>query len=181
MVVNKFFCSIYQVLSLNLVGKMRIFTDASTRKISGIAFACIDNDDQIVLQGKKVINQSDNNQAELEAIAFALENMARTNERHILYTDSLHALGYIYRKPDKRDTDTTKKIRIHLNRLGCQIRWIKGHGTDNTIETKMNKYVDKVAKKAREHREKLIILEKKRRSKLNRKYQSKNRNDHERD
>ena len=135
-----------------------------------------------VLEGKKVIHQSDNNQAELEAICFALENMARTNERHILYTDSLHALGYIYRKPDKRDTDTTRKIRMHLNRLGCQVRWIKGHGSDNTVETKMNKYVDKVAKKAREHREMLIILEKKRRSKLNRKQQPRNRrNDLERD
>lgn len=148
---------------------MRIFTDASTRKFSGIAFVCIDDQDQIVLQGKKVIQNSDNNQAELEAIAFALENMARTHERHILYTDSLHALGYIYRKPDKKDTDTTRKIRIHLNRLGCQVRWIKGHGKDNSVETKMNKLVDKLAKKAREHKEMLIILEKKRRSKLNRK------------
>lgn len=160
---------------------MRIFTDASTRKISGIAFVCIDDNNQIVLQGKKAINQSDNNQAELEAICFALENMARANGRHVLYTDSLHALGYVYRKPGKKDTDTTKKIRMHLNRLGCQIRWIKGHGTDNSIETKMNKYVDKVAKKAREHREMLIILEKKRRSKLHRKYQPRSKKDFERD
>ena len=58
---------------------------------------------------------------------------------------------------------------MHLNRLGCQVRWIKGHGTDNSIETKMNKHVDRIAKKAREHREILIDLEKKRRSKLHRK------------
>ena len=160
---------------------MRIFTDASTRKLSGIAFVCIDDNDQIILEGKKVIEQSDNNQAELEAIGFALENMARTSGRHILYTDSLHALGYIYRKPDKRDTDTTRKIRIHLNRLECQVRWIKGHGNDNSIETKMNKFADKLAKKAREHKEMLIILEKKRRSKLHRRSsQPRNRRGNER-
>ena len=160
---------------------MRIFTDASTRKLSGIAFVCLDNNNQIILQGKKAIPESDNNKAELEAIAFALENLARTPERHILYTDSLHAIGYIYRKPDKHDTDTTKRIRIHLNRLGCQIRWIKGHGTDNSVETKMNKIVDKLAKRAREQKESAIILEKKRRSKLHRKIKARNPHELERD
>ena len=34
---------------------MRIFTDASTRKLSGIAFVCIDDNNQIILEGKKAI------------------------------------------------------------------------------------------------------------------------------
>ena len=160
---------------------MRIFTDASSRKISGVAFVCIDDENEIIIQGRKIIWCSDNNQAELEAILFALENITKTPENHILYTDSLHALGYIYKKPDKKDTNTTKKIRIRLNKLNCSVVWIKGHGTDKSIETKMNKFVDKLAKKTREYEETLIRLEKKKRSKIYRKKKIKIKNDFERE
>jgi len=63
---------------------MRIYTDASTRgRISGIAFVATDAKDRELYKKGVVIEQRDNNTAELCAVLFALEDIKYLKFKHV--------------------------------------------------------------------------------------------------
>lgn len=149
---------------------LRIYTDASTRcsqGISGIAFIVTDAKNKIVYKSAAVVEEKDNNTAELRAILYALAKVKDTDEHITLLTDSSYAINAIrngYFRPT--EAKILEYIHGHLNRLNCNIMWIKGHCHDGTILSYYNKLADKESKKVRKAYEIEQIKLKKKKAKL---------------
>ena len=142
---------------------MKIYTDASTRKNnSGIAFVVTDARNREIFRDAAVVEESDNNTAELRAILFALVSVKDTKEHITLLTDSSYAIHAIrngsYRPNEKIILDN---ISERLETLNCHVMWIKGHCQDGTVLSYYNKQADKSAKEIRKRYENMLLQQKK--------------------
>lgn len=143
---------------------MRVYTDASTRKISGLGYIATDSKHNVIQKKGVVIDQADNNTAELQAIIYAIDDtqdLLQKNEKVIIFTDSTYAIGAIrcniYRSEEE---PLVRKIQNLMDYGDYKLMWIKGHCQDGTVLSYYNKRVDKIAKGARVEYEKEIIKEK---------------------
>ena len=63
---------------------MRVYTDASTRKISGLGYIATNSKNKEIYRNGIMIDQPDNNTAELLAILYAIDdtqNLLQKNEK----------------------------------------------------------------------------------------------------
>lgn len=143
---------------------MRIYTDASTRgKISGIAFVVTDARDRELYKSGVVIEQADNNTAELSAVLIALENIQHAETKHVtIFTDSQYVINAMrtgsYRSHEKA---IVQKIKHLMGKINSSLMWIKGHYRNGTAPSYFNKRADKMAKVVRKQYEKKVRAEKK--------------------
>lgn len=143
---------------------MRIYTDASQRgRISGIAFIVTDAKDREIYKKGMVINEPDNNTAELCAILFALADIRYLNVKHVtIFTDSWYAISAIRTGSSKlKDKPIIKQIKSHMADINSSLMWIKGHYRDGTVLSYYNKRADKLSKVVRRKYEKQLKLRKK--------------------
>lgn len=144
---------------------MRVYTDASSRGIrSGIAYIATDKHHNVIQKSGVVIDQGDNNTAELQAIIYAIDDtqpLLQKNEAVMIFTDSTYAISAI-RNNTYRDHEEAlvKKIQNLMEYAQYKLFWIKGHCQDGTILSYYNKKVDKLAKGVRVEQEKEIIKQK---------------------
>lgn len=142
---------------------MRIYTDASTRKnISGIAFVVTNAKDEVLCRKGVIVEESDNNSAELRAILFALAYTKSTKEHTTIFTDSTYAINAIrngYYRPNEKKI--VEEIHKNMKERKCHLMWIKGHCQDGTILSYYNKQADKCAKEVRKAYENELLLQKK--------------------
>ena len=144
---------------------MRVYTDASSRgNKSGIAYIATNRHHEVIQRSGVVIDQGDNNTAELQAIIYAIDDtqpLLQKNESVIIFTDSTYAINVIrnngYREQEE---PLVKKIQNMMGYANYKIFWIKGHCQDGTVLSYYNKKVDKLAKGARVEYEKEIIKQK---------------------
>ena len=143
---------------------MRIYTDASTRGgVSGIAFVVTDARDNELHKEGVVIEQCDNNTAELSAVLFALERTKNIRAKHItIFTDSIYVINAvrngIYRKNER---NIVSKIRKNMSTINSCLMWIKGHYSDGSVLSYYNKRADKMSKVVRRQYEKQLRQERK--------------------
>ena len=138
---------------------MRIYTDASTRsKISGLGYIATTSKHVEIKKDGIIIDQPDNNTAELLAILYAIDDtqdLLQENEKVILFTDSTYAIQAIrgghYRENEEA---IVKKIRYMLDYSEYKIFHVKGHCQDGTVLSYFNKHADKMSKIARVQYEK---------------------------
>ena len=142
---------------------MRIYTDASTRgKLSGIAFVVTDARDRELYKKGIVIEQKDNNTAELCAVLFALEDIKYVDVKHVtIFTDSWYVINAV-RNGVRRENEKhiVKQIRQHMAEINSSLMWIKGHYRNGTFLSYYNKRADKMAKVVRRQYEKQLKKEK---------------------
>lgn len=142
---------------------MRIYTDASTRgRLSGIAFVVTDARDREIYKKGMVINQRDNNTAELCAVLFALEDVRFLEVKHVtIFTDSWYVINAlrngVRRETEKGIVDT---IRQYMKEINSSLMWIKGHYRDGTVLSFYNKRADKMSKVVRRQYERQLQKEK---------------------
>lgn len=142
---------------------MRIYTDASQRKnISGIAFIVTDARDREIYKKGMVIDESDNNTAELCAILYALDDVRYLGVKHLtILTDSWYAISAIRTGSTKiKERLIINQIREHMSKINGNIMWIKGHYRDGTILSYYNKRADKLSKVVRRQYEKQLRAQK---------------------
>ena len=147
---------------------MRIYTDASTRgKVSGIAFVLTDARDNELYKKGVVIDEKDNNTAELCAILFALDDIKYTDTPHVtIFTDSWYAISAIRNDAIRpKDKKIVKDIRQRMSEINSSLMWIKGHYRDGTALSYFNKRADKMSKVVRRQYEKQVRKEEKARKK----------------
>ena len=132
---------------------MRVYTDASTRKISGLGYIATDSKNREVSRGGIIINQCDNNTAELLAILYAIDDtqdLLQENEKITVMTDSTYAINAIrnniYRK---EEGPIVKKIQNMMEYSEYNLFWIKGHCQDGTVLSYFNKLADRISKNTR--------------------------------
>ena len=148
---------------------MRVYTDASSRsKISGLGYIATDKHHNKIQEGSTVIEQNDNNTAELQAIIYAIDEtqpLLQKNESVILFTDSTYAIGAIRNNIYRSEEEPlVKKIQNLMEYAEYKIFWIKGHCQDGTVLSHYNKKVDKLAKRVRVEYEKERIKEKRKKN-----------------
>lgn len=129
---------------------MRIYTDASTYRekgISGLGFIVTDAKNNQIYQASSVVQEKDNNTAELRAILYALSSVKDTKEHITLLTDSTYAINAI-RNNKYRESEIKLIYYIHqrLSSLNCTLFWLKGHANDGTVLSYYNGKVDTLAK-----------------------------------
>ena len=144
---------------------MRVYTDASTRgKMSGLGYIATDKHHNRLQQGSAIINQCDNNTAELLAIIYAIDdtqNLLQKNEKLLLFTDSTYAIRAIRDNVFRPEEEPIiRKIQNLIEYSDYRLFWIKGHCQDGTVLSYYNKKVDKLAKGVRVEYEKDIIKQK---------------------
>lgn len=143
---------------------MRVYTDASTRKVSGLGYIATDRQHNPIQRGGTVIEQSDNNTAELQAIIYAIDEtqpLIQKNEKVTIFTDSTYAIGAIKNNIYRQEEEPlVKKIQNLMEYADYKIFWIKGHCQDGTVLSYYNKRVDKISKRVRVEYEKEVIKEK---------------------
>lgn len=143
---------------------MRVYTDASTRKVSGLGYIATDRKHNPIQIGGTVIEQSDNNTAELQAIIYAIDEtqfLIQKNEKVTIFTDSTYAIGAIKNNIYRQEEEPlVKKIQNLMEYADYKIFWIKGHCQDGTVLSYYNKKVDKISKRVRVEYEKEIIKKK---------------------
>ena len=142
---------------------MRIYTDASTRgQLSGIAFVATDNKDREIYKKGVVIEQQDNNTAELCAVLFALEDIQYLDIKHVtILTDSWYVINAVKNGiKRKNEKEIVKKIRQHMSNINSSLMWIKGHYRNGTVLSYYNKRVDKLSKIVRRQYEKQLDIRK---------------------
>lgn len=143
---------------------MRVYTDASTKKVSGLGYIATDRQHNQIQKGGVVIEQQDNNTAELQAIIYAIDEtqpLIQKNEKVIIFTDSTYAIGAIKNNIYRQEEEPlVKKIQNLMEYADYKIFWIKGHCQDGTVLSYYNKRVDKISKRVRVEYEKEIIKEK---------------------
>ena len=143
---------------------MRIYTDASTRGgISGIAFVVTDAKDRELYKRGVVIDQRDNNTAELCAVLFALEDVQYVEMKHLtIFTDSWYVINAV-RNGVRRENEKNivRKIRYYMAHINSSLMWIKGHYRSGNVLSFYNKRVDKMSKVVRRQYEKQLQKEKK--------------------
>lgn len=143
---------------------MRVYTDASTRKVSGLGYIATNSKHEIIQKKGIVIDQVDNNTAELQAIIYAIDDtqpLLQKNEKITIFTDSTYAIGAIRNNIYRPEEEPlVKKIQNLMEYSDYKLMWIKGHCQDGTVLSYYNKRVDKIAKGARVEYEKEIVKEK---------------------
>ena len=137
---------------------MRVYTDASTRKISGLGYIATNSKNKEIYRNGIMIDQPDNNTAELLAILYAIDDTQKKkkkNEKVTIMTDSTYAVNAIrnniYRKEEE---PIVKKIQSMMEYSEYNLFWIKGHCQDGTILSYFNKLADKTSKYVRKQYEK---------------------------
>ena len=137
---------------------MRVYTDASTRKISGLGYVATNSKNKEIYRNGIMIDQPDNNTAELLAILYAIDDtqdLLQKNEKVTIMTDSTYAVNAIrnniYRKEEE---PIVKKIQSMMEYSEYNLFWIKGHCQDGTILSYFNKLADKTSKYVRKQYEK---------------------------
>lgn len=138
---------------------MRIYTDASTRSnISGIAFVATTNKNEKLYKKGMVIEEADNNTAELSAILFGIRDIKkylRKNEHLTILTDSSYTIQAINGGHTRiHEEKIIKAIQNEMNEIKAQLMWVKGHCQDGTILSYFNKQADKMSKTVRKEYEK---------------------------
>ena len=137
---------------------MRVYTDASTRKILGLGYIATNSKNKEIYRNGIMIDQPDNNTAELLAILYAIDDtqdLLQKNEKVTIMTDSTYAVNAIrnniYRKEEE---PIVKKIQSMMEYSEYNLFWIKGHCQDGTILSYFNKLADKTSKYVRKQYEK---------------------------
>ena len=137
---------------------MRDYTDASTRKNSGLGYIATKKKNKEIYRNGIMIDQPDNNTAELLAILYAIDDtqdLLQKNEKVTIMTDSTYAVNAIrnniYRKEEE---PIVKKIQSMMEYSEYNLFWIKGHCQDGTILSYFNKLADKTSKYVRKQYEK---------------------------
>ena len=137
---------------------MRVYTDASTRKISGLGYIATNSKNKEIYRNGIMIDQPDNNTAELLAILYAIDDtqdLLQKNAKVTIMTDSTYAVNAIrnniYRKEEE---PIVKKIQSMMEYSEYNLFWIKGHCQDGTILSYFNKLADKTSKYIRKQYEK---------------------------
>lgn len=147
---------------------MRIYTDASTRgRLSGIAFVVTDARDRELYKKGIVLNQRDNNTAELCAVLFALDDIKYIGVKHVtIFTDSYYVINAL-RNGVKRPHEKVivDKIRQYMSVINSDLMWVKGHYRDGTVLSYYNKRADKLSKVVRRQYEKQLQKERRNRKK----------------
>ena len=121
---------------------MRIYTDASSRgAVSGIAFVVTDARDRELYKKGIVIEEPDNNTAELCAILYALQEVQYVEVKHVtIFTDSWYAINAVRNNVKrKKDKHIVKEIRRHMDEINSSLMWIKGHYKSGTVLSYYNK------------------------------------------
>ncbi len=147
---------------------MRIYTDASTRgKYSGIALVLTDARDNEIYKKGTVIEERDNNTAELCAVLYALEDIQYTDPKHVtIFTDSWYVISAVRNGVSRaKDNEIIKGIRAHMSKINSSLIWVKGHYRDGTVLSYYNKRADKMSKVVRRQYEKQVRKEEKARKK----------------
>ena len=148
---------------------MRVYTDASTRgRLSGIAMVVTNERDKELYKKGVVIEQSDNNTAELSAVLFALEDIKNVRFKHVtIFTDSLYVIHAIKNGSHREnEKGMVRKIRQYMSVINSDLMWIKGHYRDGSWLSYFNKRADKMSKVVRRQYEKKMIVEKRRRMQM---------------
>lgn len=147
---------------------MRIYTDASTRgRLSGIAFVVTDARDCELYKKGVVLNQRDNNTAELYAVLFALDDIKYIDVKHVtIFTDSYYVINAL-RNGVKRSHEKVivDKIRQYMSVINSDLMLVKGHYRDGTVLSYYNKRADKLSKVVRRQYEKQLQKERRNRKK----------------
>ena len=137
---------------------MRVYTDASTRKISGLGYIATNSKNKEIYRNGIMIDQPDNNTAELLAILYAIDDtqdLLQKNEKVTIMTDSTYAVNAIrnniYRKEEE---PIVKKIQSMMEYSEYNLFWIKGNCQDGKILSYFNKLADKTTKYVRKQYEK---------------------------
>lgn len=138
---------------------MRIYTDASTRsKISGLGYIATTSKHTEIQKDGMVINQIDNNTAELQAIIYAIEEtqyLLQENEKTIIFTDSTYVINAIRNNHYRAEEEPlVKKIQNMMEYSDYQLFHVKGHCQDGTVLSHFNKKADKMSKFVRKEYEK---------------------------
>jgi len=137
---------------------MRIYTDASTRKVSGLGYIATNSKHTEIQKNGIVIDQQDNNTAELLAIVYAIDdtqNLLQDNEKVIIFTDSTYAINAIRNNIYRPEEEPiVKKIQNLMEYSDYTLFWVKGHCQDGTLLSHFNKRADKMSKLTRKQYEK---------------------------
>ena len=147
---------------------MRIYTDASTRgKYSGIALVLTDARDNELYKKGTVIEERDNNTAELCAVLYALEDIQYADPKHVtIFTDSWYVISAVRNGAARsKDNELVKGIRDYMSKINSSLMWVKGHYRDGTVLSYYNKRADKMSKVVRRQYEKQVRKEEKARKK----------------
>ncbi len=86
---------------------MRIYTDASSRgRISGLGMIITDSRDRELYKKGIVIEEPDNNTAELCAILYALREVQYLDIKHVtIFTDSWYAISAVRNNVKRKKTN----------------------------------------------------------------------------
>lgn len=136
---------------------MRIYTDASSRgRISGLGMIITDSRDRELYKKGIVIEEPDNNTAELCAILYALREVQYLDIKHVtIFTDSWYAISAVRNNVKrKKDKYLVKEIRGYMNKINSSLMWVKGHYRSGTVLSYYNKRADKLSKVVRRKYEK---------------------------
>lgn len=145
---------------------MRVYTDASTRGgISGLGYVATTARDKELYSHGIIIDQSDNNTAELLAIIYAIDDtqdLLQKNEKVTILTDSTYAIQAIrFNNYRKNEEAIVKKIQNLMEAYDYTLFHVKGHCQDGTVLSHFNKKADRISKNMRKEYESEKIRAKK--------------------
>lgn len=145
---------------------MRVYTDASTRGgISGLGYVATTARDKELYSHGIIIDQSDNNTAELLAIIYAIDDtqdLLQKNEKVTILTDSTYAIQAIrFNNYRKNEEAIVKKIQNLMEAYDYALFHVKGHCQDGTVLSHFNKKADRISKNMRKEYENEKIRAKK--------------------
>lgn len=156
---------------------MRVYTDASTRGgISGLGYVATTAQDKELYSHGIIIDQSDNNTAELLAIIYAIDDtqdLLQKNEKVTILTDSTYAIQAIrFNNYRKNEEAIVKKIQNLMEAYDYTLFHVKGHCQDGTVLSHFNKKADRISKNMRKEYENEKIRAKKERVQMIKKNRS---------
>lgn len=140
---------------------MRIYTDASTKKVSGIAYVATNERNKIIKFNSTVTPSTNNNLAELQAILYALLDTKKLEAKTItIFTDSTYAINKIrYGTYKEEEKLLISSIKQEMKERNCNLFWVKGHCQDGTVLSHFNKEADSLSKEARKDYEDKMELQ----------------------
>ena len=156
---------------------MRVYTDASTRGgISGLGYVATTARDKELYSHGIIIDQSDNNTAELLAIIYAIDDtqdLLQKNEKVTILTDSTYAIQAIrFNNYRKNEEAIVKKIQNLMEAYDYTLFHVKGHCQDGTVLSHFNKKADRISKNMRKEYENEKVRAKKERVQMIKKNRS---------
>lgn len=156
---------------------MRVYTDASTRGgISGLGYVATTARDKELYSHGIIIDQSDNNTAELLAIIYAIDDtqdLLQKNEKVTILTDSTYVIQAIrFNNYRKNEEAIVKKIQNLMEAYDYTLFHVKGHCQDGTVLSHFNKKADRISKNMRKEYENEKIRAKKERVQMIKKNRS---------